>query len=102
MKYYNAKDIRNVAVAGHSGRGKTTLVEAMLYIAGLTDRLERVDEGNTILDSDPEEKRRHVSVSAAMAPIEWKNCKINFIDTPVSSISRVRCRRASVRPSAYL
>ena len=82
MKYYNAKDIRNVAVAGHSGRGKTTLVEAMLYIAGLTDRLERVDEGNTILDSDPEEKRRHVSVSAAMAPIEWKNCKINFIDTP--------------------
>jgi elongation factor G len=82
LKYYNAKDIRNIAIAGHAGRGKTTLAEAMLYVAGLTDRLGRVDEGNTVLDSDPEEKRRHVSVSAAMAPIEWKDCKLNIIDTP--------------------
>ena len=55
MKYYNAKDIRNIAVAGHAGRGKTTLAEAMLYIAGLTDRLGRVDEGTAALDFDPEE-----------------------------------------------
>ena len=82
MKYYNAKDIRNITLAGHAGRGKTTLAEAMLYIAGLTDRLGRVDEGNATLDFDPEEKRRHVSVSAAIAPIEWKDCKLNIIDTP--------------------
>ena len=82
MKYYNAKDIRNIAVAGHAGRGKTTLAEAMLYIAGLTDRLGRVDEGTAALDFDPEEKRRNVSVSAAVAPIEWRDCKLNIIDTP--------------------
>ncbi len=82
MKYYNAKDIRNIAVAGHAGRGKTTLVEAMLYIAGLTDRLGRVDDGTAVLDFDPEERRRNVSVSAAVAPIEWKDCKLNIIDTP--------------------
>ena len=82
MKYYNAKDIRNIAVAGHAGRGKTTLVEAMLYIAGLTDRLGRVDDGTAVLDFDPEERRRNVSVSAAIAPIEWKDCKLNIIDTP--------------------
>ena len=82
MKYYNAKDIRNIAVAGHAGRGKTTLAEAMLYIAGLTDRLGRVDDGTAVLDFDPEERRRNVSVSAAVAPIEWKDCKLNIIDTP--------------------
>lgn len=82
MKYYNAKDIRNIAVAGHAGRGKTTLVEAMLYIAGLTDRLGRVDDGTAALDFDPEERRRNVSISAAVAPIEWKDCKLNIIDTP--------------------
>lgn len=82
LKYYNAKDIRNIAIAGHAGRGKTTLAEAMLYIAGLTDRLGRVEEGNTALDFDPEERRRGVSVSAALAPIEWRDCKLNIIDTP--------------------
>lgn len=82
MKYYNAKDIRNVVLAGHAGRGKTSLAEAMIYIAGLSDRLGRVDEGNTVLDFDPEEKRRKVSVSTAIAPIEWKDVKLNIIDTP--------------------
>ena len=82
LKYYNAKDIRNIAIAGHAGRGKTTLAEAMLYIAGLTDRLGRVDEGNTVLDYDSEERKRKVSVSAAVAPIEWKDVKLNIIDTP--------------------
>ena len=82
MKYYNAKDIRNIALAGHAGNGKTSLAEAMLYIAGLTDRLGRTDEGNTVLDFDPEEKRRHVSVATALAPIEWKNIKLNILDTP--------------------
>jgi len=82
LKNYHAKDIRNIALAGHAGRGKTTLAEAMLYIAGLTDRLGRVDEGNAVLDFDPEERRRNVSVATAIAPIEWKDCKLNILDTP--------------------
>ena len=82
MKSYNAKDIRNIAIAGHGDRGKTTLAEAMLYIAKATDRLGRVADGNTVLDFDPEEKRRTASVSTAVAPLEWKDCKINLLDTP--------------------
>ena len=56
MKAYNAKDIRNIALAGHSGRGKTTLAEAMLFLAKATDRLGRVADGNTVLDFDAEER----------------------------------------------
>ncbi|MGN1479846.1 MAG: GTP-binding protein, partial [Acutalibacteraceae bacterium] len=82
MKTYNAKDIRNIAIAGHGSRGKTTLAEAMLFLAGATDRMGRVADGNTVLDFDAEEKRRKTSVSTAIAPIEWKGCKINIIDTP--------------------
>jgi len=82
LKVYNAKDIRNIVIAGHGGRGKTTLAEAMLYVAGATDRLGKVADGNTVMDYDAEEKRRKTSVSAAVAPLEWKNRKINLIDTP--------------------
>ncbi|MCR4615042.1 MAG: elongation factor G [Clostridiales bacterium] len=82
MKAYNAKDIRNIALAGHGGRGKTTLAEAMLFMAKATDRLGRVADGNTVMDFDAEEKKRKATVSTAVAPIEWKNTKINIIDTP--------------------
>ena len=82
MKAYDAKDIRNVAVAGHGSRGKTTLAEAMLYTAKATDRLGRVDEGTTVLDFDPEEKKRKATVSTSLACIEWKDTKINILDTP--------------------
>jgi elongation factor G len=82
LKAYNAKDIRNIALAGHGDRGKTTLAEAMLYIAKATDRLGRVADGNTVLDFDAEEKRRTASVSTAVAPLEWGGCKINLLDTP--------------------
>ncbi len=82
MKQYNAKDIRNVCIAGHGGRGKTTLAEAMLYVAGASDRLGKVADGNTIMDFDAEEKRRHNSVSSAVCPLEWRDRKINLIDTP--------------------
>ena len=82
MKAYNAKDIRNIAIAGHGGRGKTSLAEAMLYLAKATDRLGRVADGNTVLDYDAEEKRRVASVSTAVAPLEWKDVKVNIIDTP--------------------
>ncbi len=82
MKAYSSKDIRNIVISGHGGRGKTTLAEAMLYIAKATDRLGRVPDGNTVLDFDAEEKRRKASVSMAVAPLEWKNKKINLLDTP--------------------
>ena len=82
MKEYLAKDIRNVAVLGHGGEGKTTLVEAMLHSAGLIDRMGRTDDGSTAMDFDPEEIRRHISISMAMAPVEWKGAKINVLDIP--------------------
>lgn len=82
MKAYTANHIRNIAVVGHGGKGKTTLCEAMLYVAGVTERLGRVADGNTVLDFDAEEKRRKSSVSSAMAAIEWDNTKLNIIDAP--------------------
>lgn len=82
MKIYDAKDIRNVAVAGHASKGKTTLTEAMLYIAGATERMGKVADGNTVTDYDSEEKKRTLSTSSAVAPVEYNSKKINFIDTP--------------------
>ncbi len=82
MKFYNAKDIRNVAIVGHGSCGKTTLAEAMLYMAGATDRLGKVVDGNTVLDCDSEEKKRKISVAASTASFEWENTKVNIIDTP--------------------
>ena len=82
MNTYPAKNIINVAMAGHSGAGKTSLAEAMLYLAGASDRRGKVGKGNTVCDSDPEEIRRKTSVSTAVAPFEWKNKKINLLDTP--------------------
>ncbi|MDR0531275.1 MAG: elongation factor G [Oscillospiraceae bacterium] len=82
MKAYTAEHIRNIALAGHGGRGKTTLAEAMLYLAKASDRLGRVGDGNTVMDFDPEEKRRLASISLAVAPLEWQGKKINLLDTP--------------------
>lgn len=82
MKAYTSNNIRNIAVVGHGGKGKTTLCEAMLYISGATDRLGKVSDGNTVLDFDAEEKRRKSSVSSAVASLEWDNTKLNIIDAP--------------------
>ena len=82
MKQYKAKDIRNIALAGHGGDGKTSLAEALLYMSGATDRLGSVTEGNTVCDFDPEETKRHISVSSAVAPFEYDGIKVNIIDTP--------------------
>lgn len=82
MKSYQAGSIRNVVLAGHASKGKTTLAEAMLYLSGASDRLGRVADGNTVLDSDQEEKKRGVSISLGVAPIEYQNVKINVVDTP--------------------
>ena len=82
MKDYTAKDIRNIGIFGHGGEGKTTLTEAMLFNAGLVDRIGSVQNGTTTTDFDPEETKRHISINVAFAPLEWKNTKINIIDAP--------------------
>ncbi len=82
MKQYPTDRIRNVAVAGHGGTGKTSLVEAMLFATKAIDRLGRVEDGTTTTDFDPEEIRRKITVNAALAPLEWRDHKINLIDTP--------------------
>lgn len=82
MKTYDAKDIRNVLLVGHGGAGKTTLLEAMLFTSGQITRMGTVEDGNTVSDHDPDEQRRGISVSLAMAPLEWKGVKINVLDAP--------------------
>lgn len=82
MKQYALEQIRNVALAGHGGSGKTTLAEHLLYIAGHIDRVGSVEAGNTTSDFDPEEQRRKISLSATLLPVEWDGHKINLIDTP--------------------
>ncbi len=82
MKQYAADKIRNIALAGHSDSGKTSLAEALLYKAGATDRLGKTADGNTVCDFDAEEIKRRVSVSTAIAPFEWKDSKVNLLDTP--------------------
>ena len=82
MKTYDAKDIRNVLLVGHGGSGKTTLLEAMLFASGALTRMGTIEDGNTVSDHDPDEQRRQISVSLAMAPIEWKDTKINILDAP--------------------
>jgi elongation factor G len=82
MKPYPADRIRNVAVVGHGGTGKTSLVEAMLFVAKATDRLGKVDDGTSVTDFDPEEQRRKHTINAALAPLEWKEHKVNVVDAP--------------------
>ncbi len=82
MKVYKTQDIRNVAILGHGGCGKTTLVEAMAYAAGVTNRQGKVSDGNTISDYDKEEIRRKFSISTSIVPVEWDYWKINILDTP--------------------
>lgn len=82
MKQYDANKILNIALVGHSGCGKTSVAESILYLSKATERLGSISDGNTTLDFDSEEIKRQASIMAAVAPIEWKNTKINLIDTP--------------------
>jgi elongation factor G len=82
VKVYESKDIRNVGVVGHGDSGKTTLTAGLLFTAGASNRLLRVDEGNTITDFDEDEIQRKISISTAIAVAEWKKAKINILDTP--------------------
>ncbi len=82
MEHYETQNIRNVVLLGHGGSGKTSMVEAMLYLTKNIDRLGTVSAGNTCSDYDPEEIKRGFSLSASIAPFEWKGKKINVLDTP--------------------
>ena len=102
MKTYEGKDIRNVGVVGHGDSGKTTLTAGLLFTAGATSRLLRVDEGNTITDFDEEEVQRKVSISTALAVAEWKKAKINILDTPGYNIFINDTRAALIAADAAL
>jgi len=82
VKAYESTDVRNVALVGHGNSGKTTLAAGMLFAAGATNRLTRVDEGNTITDYDDEEIARKITISTSLAALEWKKKKLNVFDTP--------------------
>src|SRR6266508_3413519 len=82
MNVHEPRTIRNVALVGHSGAGKTTLNEALLFTAGALTRMGKVEDGNTVSDHDAEEVRRGISVSLSLAPIEWDGVKINLLDAP--------------------
>ncbi len=82
MKDYTVEKLRNVCLLSHGGAGKTTLAEAMLFNTGVLDRFGKVNDGNTTTDYDPEEIKRKISINTAIAPCEWKDVKINVIDTP--------------------
>ena len=79
---YTANSIRNVCLLGHSGSGKTALAESLLYMTGAIDRMGKNADGNTVCDFDPEEIRRNISLSTSVAPVVYKNTKINILDTP--------------------
>lgn len=82
MAKYRTEQIRNVAILGHSGSGKTALTEALLFKTGATTRIGRVEDGSTVSDWDPEEQRRGISINLSLIPIEFENTKLNLIDTP--------------------
>ena len=79
---YSVQNIRNVCLLGHGGSGKTALAESLLYMTGALDRMGKAVDGNTVCDYDPEEIKRQISISLAVAPVEFKGCKINVLDTP--------------------
>ena len=82
MNIYTTDKIRNVCLLGHGGSGKTSLAEAMAYLSGITSRLGKVSDGNTVSDYSKEEQKRKFSISTSVIPIEWEGYKINILDTP--------------------
>jgi elongation factor G len=94
MKVYSGSEIRNVALVGHNDTGKTTLVSQLLFNAGAVTRLGRIEDGTTVTDFDPDEIERKHSISAAVAFVEWKNTKINFLDTPGFGIFAMEAKSA--------
>lgn len=103
MKEYKSKNIRNVALVGHGGSGKTSIVEAMLYTAGSITRMGKIEDGNTVSDFKPEEIERQISNSTSLMHCEWNQTKINIIDSPgyADFVGEVLCA-LSVADSAVL
>ena len=99
---YTSKDIRNIMVAGHSGCGKTTLVEALLNMSGATERVGRVEDGTTVSDFDPEEIRRKVSLNASVVPVEKDGTKFNLIDVPGLFDFETGCAEAAMAAESVL
>ncbi len=85
MAKYESKSLRNLAIVGHGGTGKTSLCESFLFISGKNERLGRVDDGTSIMDYEPEEQKRRISISSSINFVEWNKYKINIIDTPGDS-----------------
>jgi elongation factor G len=102
VKVYESRDIRNVGVVGHGDSGKTTLTAGLLFTSGASNRLLRVDEGNTITDFDDEEISRKITISTAIAVAEWKKAKINILDTPGYNIFINDARAALVAADSAL
>ena len=98
MRIYDGQDIRNVALVGHGDTGKTQLVSALLYAAGMVNRLGKVDDGTSTTDYDEEEIQRKFSITAGLAYAEWGRSKINFIDTPGYNILCTKRRGRFWRP----
>lgn len=82
MRDYKASEVRNISVLGHSGSGKTSLLEAMLYFTKASERFGKTSEGSSLIDYDSEEIKRNMTIYTSVVPIEWQECKINFLDTP--------------------
>lgn len=93
MKDYPAEKIRNIALVGHSGSGKTSLAEALLFAAGVTTRLGKIEDGTTVSDWDPDEQRRGFSLNLSILPLEWSGHKVNVLDTPgyMDFMGEVKC-----------
>ncbi|MDO9527545.1 MAG: elongation factor G [Syntrophales bacterium] len=85
MAKYQSKSLRNIAIVGHGGTGKTSLCESFLFVTGKSDRLGRVDDGTSCMDFEPEEQKKHISISAALNFINWGKYRINILDTPGDS-----------------
>ena len=94
MKVYDTKQIRNIGIVGHGDAGKTSLVSAMLFDAGATNRLGRVDEGTTVTDFDEDEIARKITIHSSLAHCEWNGTKINIIDTPGYAAFILDCKAA--------
>ena len=98
MKDYPAENIRNVALAGHGGSGKTSLGEALLFAAGAASRLGKVEDGTTVSDWDPDEHKRQFSLNLSLLPLEWSGHKVNLVDTPgyMDFMGEVKCALRAV------
>jgi elongation factor G len=99
VKVYDSANIRNLAVGGHAHSGKTSLVAAMLYTAGSTDRLGFVDDGSALTDYDDEEVARQMSITTGLAFAEWNKCKVNLLDTPGFNLFIHEAKAALMNPA---